>query len=255
MTTFDYYARYYDLLYKDKDYAGEAAHVSQVLQRNVPEAQSLLELGCGTCGHAAHLATLGYSICGVDRSRQMLDQAEARLHRIPDQVASRISFHQGDVRSVKLGVSFDAVIALFHVISYLPTNADLKAAFKVAKAHLKRGGVFLFDCWYGPAVLSDLPSTRVKRMEDEHLSVVRVAESVMHANEDLVEVHYQVFIRDKAQGGMEIIEETHVMRYFFKPEIELLLVDAGFESVECFEWMTGRHPGLDTWSVCFLGRS
>jgi len=45
------------------------------------------------------------------------------------------------------------------------------------------------------------------------------------------------------------------MRYLFKPEVELLFANEGFETVEWFEWMTGREPGLDTWSVCFVGRS
>lgn len=255
MNVFDYYARYYDLLYKDKDYAGEAGHVSQVLQRNVPRAQSVLELGCGTCGHAVHLAALGYSICGIDRSRQMLDQAGTRLKDLPEQVASRISFHVGDIRYARLGVSYDAVIALFHVINYMPTNEDLEAAFEVAKSHLKSGGIFLFDCWYGPAVLTDRPSVRVKRMEDQWTSVVRVAEPLMVANENLVRVAYQVFVRDKATGSLETFEETHVMRYLFKPEVEWLLHRAGFKPVDCFEWMTGRLPGFDTWSVCFVAQS
>jgi len=141
MTVFDCYAPYYDLLYKDKDYLGEAQHVHGIIQRNSPGTKSILELGCGTCGHAVHLAALGYRVHGVDLSQEMLDRAEKRLKEMPDPRASGITLSRGDIRDVRLGRHFDGVIALFHVISYLPTNDDIKAAFHTAKTHLKKGGI------------------------------------------------------------------------------------------------------------------
>jgi hypothetical protein len=44
------------------------------------------------------------------------------------------------------------------------------------------------------------------------------------------------------------------MRYLFKPEIDIFFSQAGFQIIDFFEWMTGRKPGFDTWSVCFVGR-
>ncbi len=93
---------------------------------------------------------------------------------------------------------------------------------------------------------------RVKRLEDEEISVVRIADSLMYPNENLVDVHYQVFIRQKNTGIVEELQETHKMRYLFKPEIKLLLVQSGLEYVESREWMTTREPGFDTWGVYFV---
>jgi SAM-dependent methyltransferase len=253
MSVFDGYARYYDLLYRDKDYAAEARHVHDIIQRHASGARSILELGCGTATHAIHLAPMGYAIHGVDRSHEMLTAATNGIQKAGPETASLIRLTEGDIRQVRLNDRFDVVIALFHVISYLPTNDDLKAAFKTAQTHLKPGGIFLCDCWYGPSVLSNPPMVRVKRMEDDTTSVVRIAEPVMHPNENLVDVNYQVFIREKSLGQFEVLQETHRMRYLFKPEIEWLLADSGFKLVECFEWMTGRPPGSDTWGVCFVG--
>jgi hypothetical protein len=42
------------------------------------------------------------------------------------------------------------------------------------------------------------------------------------------------------------------MRYLFRPEIELLLGEAGMSIRAAAEWMTGREPGYDTWGVCFV---
>ena len=81
-------------------------------------------------------------------------------------------------------------------------------------------------------------------MEDDETSVVRIAEPVMHPNENLVDVNYQVFIREKSLGQFEVLQETHRMRYLFKPEVEILLGNCGFRLAECCEWMVGKDPGF-----------
>lgn len=103
-------------------------------------------------------------------------------------------------------------------------------------------------------MLTDRPVVRVKRLEDEAIQVTRIAEPETHANENIVDVNYRVFIRNKATGIVEELKETHRMRYLFKPEIDFLFEQAGFESVDIFEWMTGRTPGFDTWGVCCVGQ-
>ena len=254
MSVFGNYARYYDLLYRDKDYAGEAQYVHQLIQRHAPGARSVLELGCGTGAHAVLLAREGYRIHGVDLSTDMLERAEARLAEMPPELASRLEFSQGNIRKIRIGRSFDAVLSLFHVMSYQTTNEDLHAVFATVKAHLKPGGVFIFDCWYGPAVLSDRPAVRVKRVEDEEIAVTRIAEPVMYPNDNYVDVHYQLFIKHKASGTVEELHECHRMRYLFAPEIASLLAQEDLVLLHCEEWMTGRPLGFDTWSTCFIAR-
>lgn len=246
MSVFGVYSRYYNLLYRDKDYAGEAAYVVGLIQKHLPQAKTILDLGCGTGRHDHLLAQMGFEVTGIDRSTEMLAEAASQ--------PSSLTFHQGDLRTVRLSATFDVVISLFHVMSYQTTNEELAAAFATARAHLKPGGLFIFDCWYGPAVLTDRPAVRVKRLEDEAISVTRIAEPIMHANDNLVEVNYQVLIRDKGTGGVEELREAHPMRYLFRPEVAQFLCDAGMSPVEASEWLTGREPGFDTWGVCFVAR-
>lgn len=253
MTVFGKYSSYYNLLYKDKDYAGEAGYVHNLIQKYCQGAKSILDLGCGTGRHDLLLAEKGYSVTGVDQSEEMLAIANSQLSTLNSQ-PSILSFIQGDIRTVHLNEQFDVVISLFHVMSYQITNEDLNAAFETAKVHLKKGGLFIFDCWYGPAVLTDRPVVRVKRLEDDAISVVRIAEPVMHPNENIVDVNYHVFIRDKASDRVDEIQESHRMRYLFKPEIERMLKVEGLELVHSEEWMTGKEPGFDTWGVCFVVR-
>lgn len=253
MSVFGAYSRYYNLLYKDKDYTGEAAYISALIRRHHPEARTVLDLGCGTGHHDLLLAQMGFDVTGVDRSDEMLAIADDGLASINHQ-ASTPNFLNGDIRTVRLDTAFDAVISLFHVMSYQATNDDLAAAFATARAHLNPGGIFIFDCWYGPAVLTDRPTVREKHLEDESVSITRIAEPVMYANENLVDVNYRVMVTDKSNGEVEELRESHVMRYLFRPELETYLNGAGLSLVESAEWMTGREPGFDTWGVFFVVR-
>ncbi|AFY76777.1 methyltransferase family protein [Pleurocapsa sp. PCC 7327] len=254
MSVFGNYARYYDLLYRDKDYAGEAQFVNQLLQTYAPGSQSILELGCGTGTHAILLAKEGYYINGVDLSHEMLQKAKQRLSQMSDRLAGQLELCQGDVREVRLNKQFDAVISLFHVVSYQSTIEDLRAIFSTVKSHLKPGGIFIFDCWYGPAVLTARPTVRVKRLEDEAIQVTRIAEPILYPNDNLVDVNYHVFIRDKSSGVVEEVRETHRMRYLFRSEVDLLLAEADLEAVISREWITDREPGFDTWGVYYVVR-
>jgi SAM-dependent methyltransferase len=245
---FDTYARYYDLLYQDKDYVAEAEYVASHIRAHSLQAKRILELGCGTGAHAEHLARMGYSIHGVDMSEEMLAHAESRKATLPAEVAARLSFSLGDVRSVRAGETYDSVISLFHVMSYQITNADLLAAFETAAVHLSSGGLFLFDFWYGPAVLTQRPEVRVKRLADEKIKVTRIAEPVMHVNDNVVDVNYTVFIEVKATGQVEQTSETHQMRYLFLPELKGYLIDAGFTHSSSSEWLHSQELSVNSWA-------
>ncbi len=243
---FDTYARYYDLLYRDKDYPAEARYISSHIFARTPKASSILELGCGTGAHAEHLARMGYTVHGVDLSESMLIRAEARKAALPPDVAARLSFSIGDARTVRTGETYDVVISLFHVMSYQATNVDLSDAFETAAIHLSAGGLFLFDYWYGPAVLLQKPEVRVRRLEDDDIRVLRIAEPVMHVNDNVVDVTYTVFIEEKLTGQVEKVTETHRMRYLFLPELQCYGIEKFKESAS-HAWMTETQLNADTW--------
>jgi SAM-dependent methyltransferase len=250
MTMFGDYASYYNLLYRDKDYEGESEYIVSLLQRFCPDAKTILELGSGTGRHADLLSRKGYQIHGVELSSEMLNQAQA-LSACND----NLTFVQGDIRNIKLQILFNVALSLFHVISYQTTNSDLLAAFRTAREHLSPGGFFIFDCWYGPAVLTERPSVRIKRVADDEIEVTRLVEPEMHPNSNLVDVNYHVFIRDKASSEVKELRETHRMRYLFQPEIELLLEQVGLRLVHCEEWMSGKLIGTNTWGACFVAQA
>lgn len=254
MSSFGNYARYYDLLYRDKEYQSEASFVLDLLRNFRPETGSILDLGCGTGSHAHFLAKSGISVHGVDQSTSMLETARIKYQELPIDVSERLTFSHGDVRTVRLSRDFDAVVALFHVLSYQIRNHDVAETFATAKAHLKPDGLFLFDCWYGPGVLTDLPVVRIKRLEDEAITVTRIAEPTLHANDNVVDVNYTIIINDRDGGAAEELRELHRMRYFFRPEIDLFATQAGLQIIAAQEWMKKTEPGANSWNACFLAR-
>jgi SAM-dependent methyltransferase len=250
---FDGYARFYDLLYADKDYAAEAGYVAGLIRRHAPDARALLELGSGTGRHAALLVERGYRVHGVERSAGMLARSRAVAERVNAPAAAPcLVFTEGDIRTVRLGCRFDVVLSLFHVISYQTTNSDVLAAMATARRHLDPGGLFIFDVWYGPAVLVQRPATRVKRVSDPHWDVTRIAEPALHCNRNTVSVAYRLLARSTDDHRTEETEETHLMRYFFLPEIELLAEGSGFELVRTEAWLTGAPPDLESWSASII---
>ena len=247
MKVFDHYARYYDLLYRDKDYRGEADFIIEQVRAHAPGARSILELGCGTGIHAQLIVEAGYAVHGIDFSEAMLASAQARRAGLAPELQGRLDFSQGDVRAFRSGRTYDVVISLFHVFSYQTRNADLQAAFATAAEHLAPGGVLVFDYWYGPAVLAQRPETRVKRLSDGDLSVLRIAESSLDDMASTVDVNYETTV--SVGETREVIRETHRMRYLFIPEIELLAAQFGFEPVVHQAWMEQGKPSSTSWGA------
>jgi len=144
---------------------------------------------------------------------------------------------------------------MFHVMCYVTGNAGQDAAFATARAHLKPGGQFFFDFWYGPAVLSDRPSVRTKQVSDERIEVKRTSTPVLHVNENIVDVNFDVLVRSRLDGREQRVHECHRMRYLFLPEIRQRLAASGFEFVASHGWMTREPLGEDTWLGCVLARA
>jgi len=245
------YSQYYDLLYGDKNYSGEVSYIDSLIKSSKPDTKTLLDMGCGTGKHASLLCEKGYIVHGIDLSEDMLKIAETRRSGIED----KLSFSHSNLQELSLNKKFDVVVSLFHVMSYQNSNDELIKAFEVAKNHLNDDGIFIFDFWYGPAVLTDLPTTRIKRLENETIKVTRLAEPVLHAKDNIVDVNYDVFIEDKQTIEIAEKKELHKMRYFFDTELELICEQVGMKIEKKYEWMSNKNPEFNSWNVVWVVRS
>ena len=186
-SNFNLYSKYYDLIYQNKDYNAEVDYISACIKEYAPNAKSILEFGSGTGGHGLILQSKGYNIYGIERSEKMVE------------VAITQGFHciQGDITNFKIEQKFDVVISLFHVISYINDNKSLFDVFRNASIHLNTNGLFIFDVWYSPAVYHQKPEVRIKKVENEEISVIRIAEPEIHSKMNVVDVNYTIIVNDK----------------------------------------------------------
>jgi len=78
-SVFSDYARYYDLLYRDKDYVAEAEYVAGLIHKFHSSTRNILELGSGTGIHASLLAEEGFTVPGIERSPEIKKKVEQEL--------------------------------------------------------------------------------------------------------------------------------------------------------------------------------
>lgn len=236
------YAAAYDALYAEKDYEAECDLVERVFaQYGDGDFRSLLDLGCGTGNHAIPLARRGYEVVGIDCSEAMLALAREK--------GTGVSFLLGDIRDLRLGREFDAVLVLFAVLGYQHTDADVLAALRTAREHLRPGGLLLFDVWFGPAVLRERPEQRERMVENGSGRIVRSSDGRLDEESHRCRVDFRLQ-RFEGDALVAETEETHEMRYFFADELERFLSAAGLKLLRL-----GGFPDVDaepdetTWNV------
>lgn len=252
---FGAYAGFYDALYTDKDYEAEVDFLARVFaEQGVREGAAVLDLGAGTGTHALALAARGYRVTGVDRASGMVERARAKAAGAG---ATQVSFVEGDVRSVDLGATVDAVISMFAVVSYQLTDADLAAMFATARRHLSEGGVFVFDGWHGPAVVAQQPSVASKTVSlPDGGAISRTARPEHDESAHTVTVTYEVTHSDAAGVTVQRTQESHTVRYLFAQEIGRLLAAADFELVAMgpFGDLT-REASQEDWNFSVVAKA
>ena len=102
-------------------------------QKGLPDGATVLHLGSGGGSIDVHLKE-HYHVTGVDLSAPMRAHARA--------LNPAIDYLPGDIRDVRLGRTFDAVL-LHDASAYMTSIEDLRAAYRTSAAHLRPGGVMV----------------------------------------------------------------------------------------------------------------
>jgi len=241
------YSNSYDLLYEEKDYDGECSLIEQIIRdHSTIPVHSILDLGCGTGNHSIRFAERGYEVTGVDRSNEMLDIARAKAEK----KKVRCDFYQSDLREFSNNKKFDAVIMMFAVLGYQQENEDVLAALKTVSKHLKTGGVFICDIWYGPAVLNQKPGERVRVIETGDARIIRVSTGILDIFNQRVIVHFHLWTL-KGDRVLSETQEDHTMRFFFPQELSLLFKNGGLKILKMGAFPDiGTPPCEETWNIC-----
>jgi SAM-dependent methyltransferase len=132
-------APWFHLLTAPEDYADDAAYYLDCLAEAAGRApRTLLELGSGGGNMASHYKA---------RVTATLTDLSPEMLAVSRTINPELEHVQGDMRSLRLGRTFDAVL-VHDAVCYLTTEHDLRRAIETAWAHLGPGGVAVIapDC-------------------------------------------------------------------------------------------------------------
>lgn len=246
------YAAAYDTLYQEKDYDAECDLIEKIfLEHSQKPVRTVLDLGCGTGGHSLRLSSRGFDVVGIDVSPHMLGEAKNKAVG----GKGRLAYYLADIRDVHLDRAFDAALMMFAVLGYQRENQDVHRALSSARRHLRPGGLLIADIWYGPAVLAERPSERVRVIPSPRGRVIRHSSGELDSSRHLCHVHFHLWHLEGDRLAAET-EEDHAMRYFFPREIPLFLEAAGFSLVRLGAFPDfARDPDESTWNALFVARA
>lgn len=128
-------ADWYQLLTPLDGYKEEADVYHVAFQHANPPPHTMLELGSGA-GHNACFMKQWYQLTLTDLSDEML--------RISKGLNPECEHYQGDMKTLRLGKTFDAVF-IHDAIMYMTTEEELKQALQTACIHCKPGGMLLIS--------------------------------------------------------------------------------------------------------------
>lgn len=252
MSVFEKYSDFYNLLYSDKNYSAEVDYIIRKLEKYNCKSKNILEYGSGTGIHGSLLVEKGYNLTGIELSEKMYSIGKSNIKE--KRIEEKFKLVNDNIITYRDKEKYGAVISLFHVISYITTNENVLKVFENASYQLEKGGLFIFDIWYLPAVIHLKPQPKIKIFQDDNLKIFRFTDPKIRYNENIVDVNFKLVIINKSLNQTYVIEETHSMRYFSIAEIELIANLNSFEVVKVEEFLTEKEPSENTWSVCFILR-
>jgi SAM-dependent methyltransferase len=213
------FASWFHLLTAPEDYAEEAKLDAGLLSAAADDpVHRVLELGSGGGNNASHLKAQ-FELTLVDRSPEMLEVSRS-LNPECDHVL-------GDMRTVRLGETFDAVF-VHDAVAYITTESDLQAVMKTAYEHCRPGGAALFV----PDHVREGFATRTGfGGHDESERALRYLEWVWDpdATDTSYVVDFAYLLRDEV-GDIRVEHDRHLCGLFPEATWLDLLRDAGFRA-------------------------
>jgi trans-aconitate methyltransferase len=212
------FAAWWPVLSAPVDYEGEANFIRHALQLACRTGLvTVLELGSGGGNNASFLKS--------HFKMTLVDQAPGML-AVSRQLNPQCEHLQGDMRSLRLGRLFDAVL-IHDAIMYMTSPEDLRQALQTAFIHCRPGGAALFmpDCTRETFSADtdhgghDLPDGRAMRYLEWTYDP--------DETDDTYTIEFAYLLRSP-DGGVQVAHDRHITGLFRRDQWLDWIEAAGF---------------------------
>lgn len=219
-------ARYYDA--ETSDRTDDLTLYSELAQAH---GEPIFDVGCGTGRVLLHLAQEGYQVHGVDNDRAMLDRLERKLKALPH-LRPNVTYENADILRYSSETTYSLVLLTYNALMHFHEQETQLTLLKRLRALLRGDGLLVIDLPNAGETFAtqDTDALLVDRtfMEPESGHIVMLqSTSVLDRTTQLLRVNW-IYDEIQPDGMVKRLIAPHVLRYFFYPEMKLLLEATGF---------------------------
>ena len=229
-------SKYIDASYRaTKNYQQE---VDFILRRVGKRSEIVIDVACGSGGHAELLSNAGFEVYAVDLNPAMLRLLKKNL-------PSAKIFKQ-DMRHLQVPVQTDVLICMYNSINYNYSYTELTRTLKRFYDHLKSGGVVIFDTAFMTDTWKPGPFS-VETITAPEFEVARVNKSSKNKSFGIVDIVFVIF----EKGRKKIVETQNKIFLPDRKRILEIMKLVGFTSKIYYDFSETKRTG----TVCvFVGR-
>jgi SAM-dependent methyltransferase len=232
-------AGWWPLISPPSEYAADAAAIEREFATAQLPVHSLLDLGSGG-GHVARHLRRDRSLTLVDISADML--------AVSGQLNPGCRHVVGDMRAIRLGQLFDAVL-VHDAVDYVTSQDDLALVIGTAAAHCRPGGMAVFAPDHTAETFRPGDGTGGGHDGSGRQASFTERTTDPDPADDWILAEYEFTLRD-ADGTVAVVPESHRLGSFRRATWLRLLTGAGF--TVAVRRLTG--PGRPT-RLLFIARA
>ena len=234
--SYDRVAPFYD---HDMGLSAPAGDVAFYVKAGLEMTGRVLELGCGTGRIALPLAQAGCEVLGVDVSLPMLRQmSQKAVTQLSHSQQTHLSWACMNMKDLGISEKFSLILCPYSAFTYLLEETDRSKLLSGVSHLLSAGGEFILDVFVPRYDILCQPDERIffdyRREVPGGLVLERrkTIQKDLTAQVNWVTRYYKLL--DRSGSVVEEFSTRENIRYWFQPELRLLLEGHGFEILAAY---------------------
>ena len=209
----------------------------------------VLDVGCGTGARLRGLAARGVSCVGIDPSENFIAYAK-QTAEIAGYKDTQLRLELGRAESLELGESFDLVLYVFNVLSYLPDRNAVEEALKRGYAATKPRGHAIFQIALYLNFVNNFKEFVQINHESQDMFVTRQIRHVIDSYRGVWGHEENIWV-NRGEGLLEHYFDRQDQLVLIPEQLASMLKVAGFTIVEGWsDWRKNKKIGPN--STCTI---